>query len=557
MQLNPMHLTISMLLSDRLFRIAEYQRAYAWETRQRDDFFNDIMDVKRSGREHFMATIVALARDVRLIGSDLYKTVEIVDGQQRITTIIIIIKAIEKYIDESTGPNVKIKRELSELLVKDDDHSLILLQTNHDSSSIFSEYIRTGVIKTGDVNSYADNNILNAIRESEKFVKKWAEEHPIIELLSIIKNKMSVIYHELVDESTVYRVFEVLNSRGLEVKWIDKLKSQLMALLYERIEDVGSRAEFVKEMHVNWQDIYRILGLRGSLGDEALRFAGTWALSSRPNRIVSQEDAVLELLRVAGTTPSTIANVGSHLKDVVKAVEALDSNVRLRAVTRISHARFVGTAVALRGFETSVTERLLSRWEKVSFKIFGLGSGDSRYEVGKYVRLGYQIATTSMPPDQIIEEIEKLGKGWRIDEILSVDGYWDNSYEGWTENLRYILYRYDEYLAEAAGVPLNATEWNKIWADDPSKSIEHIQPQSAGDEFIHHIGNLTMLPPRVNSSLKDKTPLEKASMYLACGLAATRAVGKIIQNDKGWTEKNVKERAALIDAFVRMEWGAD
>lgn len=42
-----------------------------------------------------------------------------------------------------------------------------------------------------------------------------------------------MIYHQIDDELVVYRVFETLNSRGLNVKWIGKTKSQLMALIFE------------------------------------------------------------------------------------------------------------------------------------------------------------------------------------------------------------------------------------------------------------------------------------------------------------------------------------
>ena len=161
----------------------------------------------------------------------------------------------------------------------------------------------------------------------------------MIDLVATIRNQLSVIYHEISDEATVYRVFEVLNSRGLDVKWIDKLKSQLMALLFEHLEG-GARAEAVREMQFIWQEIYRVLGLRGDLGDGALRFAGTLALPSRPNQIIGHEDAAAELAKIAGTKVQTIAAVGSKLKAVVQAVNVLDHNVRLQAVTKIAHARW-------------------------------------------------------------------------------------------------------------------------------------------------------------------------------------------------------------------------
>ncbi|MGU3577245.1 DUF262 domain-containing protein [Brucellaceae bacterium C25G] len=553
MQLNPMHVKIAGLLSGKLFRIPEYQRAYAWRKRERSDFFQDILDVQRSGRDHFMATIVVLAREKRLIDADEYQAVEIVDGQQRVTTIVILLKAIEKAIDKDDSRLTRVHREISELLIKSDEHSLILLQTNHDSSSVFTDYIRHGIINENDAKTAADKNVINAAIECEQFVGTWLINKTIIELVAIIRNQLSVIYHEISDEETVYRVFEVLNSRGLDVKWVDKLKSQLMALLFEHLEG-GSRVEAVREMQVIWQDIYRILGLRADLGDEALRFTGTFALSTRPNRIIGEEDAAGVLSVAAGTRTQTIVSVGKQLKATVQAVSILDQNVRLRAVTKISHARFVATAILLRKFEPDIEKQLLDKWERVTFRIFGLGAADTRHKVGDYVRLGYQIVKNNISFEEIIDGLTSLGSGWELDQLLWGPGFWENCYEGWSEELRYMLFRYEEYLAQEAGTTFNAVEWNRIWHDDASRSIEHIQPQSDKPDYVHHLGNLTMLSPNINSSLRNKSPVEKATTYRSLGLIATRMVGEQIEADKTWGKEQVFKRAKLIEDFVRKEW---
>ncbi len=496
--------------------------------------------------------VPALARDTRTIGVDEYRTVELVDGQQRITTIIILLKAIEKALDAEDATEGKVKREVQELLVKDDRHSLILLQTNHDSSNVFTNYIRTGEIESRSLTTSAESNLVSAASDCEEFVRNWSKEKLLIDLTATLRNRLSMIYHELSDEATVYRVFEVLNSRGLDVKWIDKLKSQLMALIFEHVEG-GTRAESVREMQVNWQGIYRTLGLRSELGDEALRFAGTWVCESRPNRIISQEDATAELTRFAGTELQSIANVGARLMAVVGAVNELHNNPRLRAVTRIAHARFVATAIVLRKFDTITEMRLLGAWERVTFRIFALAGADTRHKVGDYVRLGFDIHRDDLSPDKIMDSLKALGAGFSVTEVLSTID-WSDCYNGWSEELRYLLFRYDEYLSAKAGEQLNTGEWNKVWAVEPSRSIEHIQPQSSEKGYVHHLGNLTMLPPGVNSSLQDKPPKDKAGVYKECGLKATIAVGNAIDGGATWNEKAVLARAAEIEAFVRKEW---
>jgi len=552
MQLNPRHVTLHGLLLGRLFRIPDYQRAYAWEEKQRDDLFNDIDEVQRSGQDHFMATVVCLARDKRQIVADEYQAVEVVDGQQRLTTLLILLKAIEKALESDKSDQGKIKREIGELLVKGDDHSLLLLQTNHDSSNVFIDYIRQGRIHADDaIRTAADHNLVMAARECESFVERWKTEPGLITLVTILRNRLSLIYHELFDESTVYRVFEVLNSRGLDVKWIDKVKSQLMALIFIHA-DSGARADAINEMRVIWKDIYWTLGLRGDLGDEALRFAGTWKSLRRPNRLLSQEDAAASISGAAGAALSTINDSGRWLKSVVEAVDKLDRDVRLRAVTRIVHARFLATAILLRQFSPEVEVKLLSQWERVTFRIFGLAGADTRHKVGDYVRLGYDVITRKPSPEAISAEMTSLGKEYSIKDVLeNID--WTECYEGWTEELRYLLFRYDEYLSRKAGERINIGQWNKIWEADPSKSIEHIEPQSLEKEYTNHLGNLTMLPPGVNSSLSDKPPKDKAATYKQCGLRGTMAVADLIESGP-WNEDAVLHRAATIEAFVREEW---
>lgn len=94
MQIQPQFYSLGTLLAGRLFRIPEYQRAYSWQSKQRADLFDDIKKVRAAGDDatHFMATIVGLRRGKRTIAADEYIDVEVVDGQQRVTTIAILLK---------------------------------------------------------------------------------------------------------------------------------------------------------------------------------------------------------------------------------------------------------------------------------------------------------------------------------------------------------------------------------------------------------------------------------------------------------------------------------
>ena len=144
--IQPTSLTLWQLLAGRLFQIPDYQRSYSWTARQRRDLFDDIKTLmsRDSSESHFMATVVCLRRRTIQLGTDIYQRLDVVDGQQRLTTIILLLNAIMLALDSQE----RILRELKEMLVKPDGDNLLLLQTNHDSSHHYSNFIRSGTTDT-------------------------------------------------------------------------------------------------------------------------------------------------------------------------------------------------------------------------------------------------------------------------------------------------------------------------------------------------------------------------------------------------------------------------
>ncbi|MGB8297520.1 MAG: DUF262 domain-containing protein, partial [Polyangia bacterium] len=230
--IQPQYLTLSKLFAGRLFQIPEYQRAYSWTSTQRQDLFNDILSTNAKGPDegHFMAAVVCLRRRKETLGTDEFHVLDVVDGQQRLTTLIVLLKAINLALDSKKKIEEKLAAELQELLVKVEGEELLLLQTNHDSSHYFANFLRNGSSPKPDTaKTTADREILEAIKECKDFVSKWQRDGKTLSsLAALLKNGFHFLLHEIDDEKSVYTVFEVLNSRGLVVSWMDRLKSTLM-----------------------------------------------------------------------------------------------------------------------------------------------------------------------------------------------------------------------------------------------------------------------------------------------------------------------------------------
>ena len=557
----PDYFTLYELLSGRLFRIPHYQRAYSWHSKQRDDMFSDIENLKGTPEDsfHFMATVVGLRRESKLIGADRYNVIEVVDGQQRLTTLVLLLKAIEQKL-ESSQPNDA--QELQKLLVKSDDLSLILLRTNHDNSKYCRNYLRLGEAPpVSEAQTLADRELLNAISDCKSFVDKW--DNPM-ELLTIVKNQLHFIFYPIEDEASVYTVFETLNDRGLDVSWLDKLKSRLMAVAFEGNQ--GNSNEHIDELHQIWGDIYRTVGLQQGLSTEALRFGATLTSPQSLSRTLSEEMAVKCFTDQVGTSTSATIRVSRWLLKVTKAVDKFLGDMRgsREAVTQIAHARLLAVVMVLSDFSASEKTKLLDEWEKVTFRIFGLLDKDARTGVGDYVRLAREIhKNRKLSADDILDKIRNLSVSYSIDMLLNrpEDTNW---YEGRETDLRYLLFRYEEHLADQRGQRFDNEQWRRIWEDSPLRSIEHIFPQSKGSQlplkdgqegiYVHRLGNLLLLPPGLNSKLGDKDPEEKAPSYRQNGFFSAADVAQTIET-QGWGNDQIEEREQRMIAWIREKWG--
>lgn len=557
LKIQPQYLPLSKLLDGRLFRIPEYQRAYSWTSRQREDLFEDLLKTHAKGKDetHFMAAVVCLRQGTQELGTDEFQTMDVVDGQQRITTLILLLKQISLSLNPDDKSQSKLQNEIQDLLVKPDSDELLLLQTNHDSSHYFSDFLRTGKSPASTAaTTTSDREILTAIEDCQSFVDQWkAAGNDLISLGALLKNRLYFLLHEINEERTVYSVFEVLNSRGLTVSWLDRLKSILMGLAFE-LPNIN-RDGLIKELHVKWRDIYSVIGLRQGLSTEALRFAATLGAGTAPSRPLGEEDAVSELKKTASIGARGVRKVATWMLDVTKACDSVIASHRLNAVTRISQARLLAVAINLRSDISDQDKRnVLARWENVTFRIYGMLGNDARTRVGDYVRLAWRVVNEELSTKEIATQIAEIGADFPISNAVEALRS-ENCYEGWETELRYFMFRYEEHLSKKKGMNFSNDQWQKIWMASPSDSIEHVFPKSkAPEKQKHRIGNLVLLPPKLNSKLSNKDAKSKADDYIKTGLLVAGRVAELIKTNGGWSKAEIEAWEDELLGWAEREW---
>lgn len=177
-------LTLNEIFNNKLFRIPDYQRGYAWGTGQIEDFWEDIMNIKPGGKHYTgLLTVEAIAdevirnsdqwKDDRWLLEKGYKAYYVIDGQQRLTTSIILLNAILDTYDKDEDIIYDSKQKWQEQFLfknyKDKFESFIFGYETDDPSN---EFFKTKVL--GQISFKADKvpidtlytmNLMNA--------KKW------------------------------------------------------------------------------------------------------------------------------------------------------------------------------------------------------------------------------------------------------------------------------------------------------------------------------------------------------------------------------------------------
>jgi len=251
----------------RIFKVPVYQRNYDWSNIECEKLYSDIIKANERDHKHFTGTVVYIVgRD-----SSTLTEVLIIDGQQRLTTMYILLKAL---YDAAKGVSVRIEREIEEVMfnrncdekyklklkpIKSDNEQLLLLIKDKidemdRNSNIYKNYVTFKNLIQGTVTSGLElNDILDGVKK--------------LEMVEIVLDKSQG------DEPQ--KIFESINSTGLELSLADLIRNYLL------MDDLN-QDELYEDY---WSAIEKNVGYR-NLGDFVINF-----LISRITKSVNTKNA--------------------------------------------------------------------------------------------------------------------------------------------------------------------------------------------------------------------------------------------------------------------------
>ena len=239
--------------ADYLFEVPGYQRPYSWKTEHAQALFDDILEFVRSdGNSKKITELPAyFLGSILLIKKNSDPKADIVDGQQRLTTLTILLSAIRFLYNEKA-----VKEAITEVIYQKGNkvtgaENIYRLKLRELDQKFFQEYIQTEdgferlLALNEQLKDSQENIRANARLFAEKLGKLTGEE--MSRLAGFIITRCYLVVITTPDMDSAYRFFSILNGgRGLGLSINDALKSEVLGKIAET-----KRAEYTKK----WEDI--------------------------------------------------------------------------------------------------------------------------------------------------------------------------------------------------------------------------------------------------------------------------------------------------------------
>lgn len=541
-----------ILNGNKQFLIPVYQRFYSWDIEQCKRLWNDIVEMQRKGKVgHFVGSIVNIAEQAMPTGVQKYM---IIDGQQRMTTLTLLLLALRDYAIKNPGDTSINARRIDNMLLKneyengDERYKLLLTETDRD---ILINLVEEKPIAEGTRSRLIENYKFFADKLADKEILP-AEVYESIGKLQIV----NITLDRAVDDAQA--IFESLNSTGKELSESDLIRNYVLMGL-EPSEQI-----YVYE-HL-WRPMEQLFvyETQGTVMDAFFRHYLTMKLARIP-----KQGRVYEEFKLY------------HLNCEFGTIRELCQDL-------LDYAKYYTNIVFKRNFDLDLKklyEDIIDLRMEVSYPFLlkihhdctdGIITSDELKEILKLC-ISYVLrrAICEIPTNSMNKTFATLKNYIKPDDYLnSVKAFFvmQDTYKEFPDNDKFegAFVSRDIYNMRARNYILSRLEnfENKAPIIIENYTIEHIMPQNKNlslewqadlgadwqevqKKYLHTIGNLTLTA--YNSEMSDRPFREKMNMPGGFKESALR-LNKYIVLLNEWNEKHIQERANMLAKKAESIW---
>ncbi|UOR46443.1 DUF262 domain-containing HNH endonuclease family protein [Helicobacter pylori] len=581
-------LDLDGVMEKGVFEIPSYQRGYAWQDRQLKDFWNDLEHVSKLGNQfHYMHSLTLRELENEFENSAF----EIIDGQQRLATSLILLGLLAK-----TTQN------------KDPKYSLINLEPILSYKYYgLSEAFRAITEEEKDLEAFKTSFYAKNLIEAYTFFKEKISDTPIETLEkmfdALIKKMLFSVVGLNDNRIDPFSSFETINNRGKDLSTLELLKNRLhfvahkicegkeLEKLQQEINDTytliyhdlrqfeddhlegflkhfvayyyGEKGDFKKRLlemefnahkrytdNTNFNEEYeKIDDLLFYLSYSSKVWNFLHTLDEKSITLIVDDNKKLEI----EITPKM-----RGLLDKMRRLNALNDNAFLPLLLSLLTIQRAGKSANEQPYTTKELEGLLEHLERFGFLIYGV-AGKKNTAKNEWIELAFKaIQAYRFWGDKItIENLPTLEENFfnrqgnsgleLLEESIHSKKNPEKWYQ-WGKALNYLLYEYE----------LHHNPETTLNFDGSIESIEHVLPQNPDQGYsakeknwaknpniVHALGNLLLIPKNANSSLSNKPFDEKRKQYLK-GSYSEKEVAK----NASFGVEQIKERSEKLLDFL-------
>ncbi|MFP6047482.1 DUF262 domain-containing protein [Helicobacter pylori] len=565
-------LNLDGVIEKGVFEIPSYQRGYAWQIRQLKDFWNDLEHVSKLGDKfHYMHSLTLRGLENEFESSAF----EIIDGQQRLATSLILLGLLAKitqhkdpkYSSMNLEPIISYKYYgLSEAFraIMEEEKDLEAFKTSFyaknliDACAFFKEKISDTPMETLEkmFDALTKKMLFSVVGLNDNRIDPFSSFETInnrgkdLSTLELLKNRLHFVVHKICDEGDLENLQQEINDtytriyhdlRFFEDAHLEDFLKHFVAYYYGENSKFKERLlDTAFDAHKKYDDLY----------DEYEKINDLLLYLSYSSKVwyflhtLDDEELRIEI------TPKM-----RGLLDKMRRLNALSDNAFLPLLLSLLTIQLAVRSGSERHYTTKELEDLLEYLERFGFLIYGVaGKNTAKNE---WIGLAFKaIQACRFWGDKItIENLPTLEKnffkgGHSGLKLLENNINFNNTekWYRWGKALNYLLYEYE----------LHHNPETTLNFDSSIESIEHILPQKPDQGYgakekswaknpniVHALGNLLLIAKNANSSLSNKPFEEKRKEYLK-GSYSEKEVAK----NASFGVVQIKERSEKLLDFL-------
>lgn len=552
MEANPVRI-VQYFDGEKQSIIPLFQRPYTWNKRNWQSLWEDIMsyyEEEDSTSSHFMGAVVSIPAKTVPVGVTKHL---VIDGQQRLTTIAIVLCALRDSCDE------KKSEQIQDYLVNrhydDSEDYLKLLPTQGDRAAYLS------IVKRRPEDHLTKHLIIDCYDYFKKSILGKDENEIQIDsgkILEVVKSLLQVVMINLGETDDPYLIFESLNFKGQPLSQGDLVRNYILMRFRYSLGEGGEQERIYREI---WHPMEARLGV--AFEDFLWHYAIKDGNNVKKPKVYSSIKHNFSELK---TSSEVEVHIGEMNRASINYVRFLDpekepsSKIQKELALLLRLEATISYPILLKLFSARDNNQfdedvLLNCLRNINSYIVRRSVCDEKRSALNKVFAGI---ASRIPSDisgideWMFNELIKRVRSERWPDDIEVKSAISTNPLYGTKAARIVLDGIEAHLAGKEVIDLSS---DKI-------TIEHIMPQKLSDywqyeigkgdethrKYLHTLGNLTLTG--VNSELGNMSFPEKKKIYAASGISMNRDLSK----SEKWSEPEILKRSSILANYAVKIW---